>query len=547
VAESLPGVVEVVVGARTVLVEVEPDRVDLAHLGGRLATWASEVLPPKPAGDEVPLPGGSRSAPAGPGDEAGLPAVEIPVVYDGPDLHSVAEEVGLVPEEVAARHVSGEYTVGFMGFSPGFGYLDGLDKSLWVARLATPRPRVPAGSVAVAGRHTAVYPQATPGGWRILGRTDRCLFDPTTSPPTPLAPGRRVRFVAVDELAGGGGESQVAGARPPGSDGAGRLEVQGARGLRVLQPGSLTTVQDLGRFGWAYLGVPRAGAADPGALALANRIVGNPPGAAALEITLRGPDLEATADLELALAGAPVAATVQGRPVAMGQPIGVRAGEVVSIGMAREGLRCYLAVAGGLEVEPVLGSRSTDTLAGLGPPVVARGSWLPVGEVGGSAPGGGLPGWRGPDAARGPAGSGGSAGLAGWPGGTLEGRGPTRRGTVGVWPGPRREWFGDQGWEVLVSSSWTVTPQSDRTGARLAGSSIERVPALRGEELPPEGMVLGAIQVPPSGQPVVLLANHPATGGYPVIAVVALADLAVLAQARPGDHIAFTEAGEPPV
>jgi KipI family sensor histidine kinase inhibitor len=543
-AGGLQGVVEVIVGAQTVLVEVDPDQVDLAQLGERLAGWAGDVLWPRT--EATVGPSAARPVPAGPsasaypeaGCEGHLPAVEIPVVYDGPDLEAVAQEVGMAPEEVAARHASGEYTVGFMGFSPGFGYLDGLDESLWVPRLASPRQRVPAGSVAMAGRHTAVYPQATPGGWRLLGRTDRCLFDPATSPPTPLAPGRRVRFVRVYELAGGLGESQPAEAAGRGS------EQAAGRGLRVLQPGSLTTVQDLGRFGWAHLGVPQAGAADPGALALANRLVGNSPEMAGLEITLKGPDLQATAELEVALAGAGVPAAVDGRPVAMGQPFSVLAGQILSIGMAKEGLRSYLAVAGGLDVAPVLGSRSTDTLAGLGPPVVAPGTWLPVGE--GSVPGG-AGGSPGSGTAGSSGGGRGPLGLTGSSGRRWERQGAGSQGEAGVWPGPRRDWFGDEGWEVLVSSSWTVTPHSDRTGARLSGPRIERAPGLVGEELPPEGMVLGAIQVPPSGQPVVLLANHPATGGYPVIAVIALADLPTLAQARPGDHVTFTEAGRLPV
>ncbi|NEA22892.1 5-oxoprolinase subunit PxpB [Actinomadura bangladeshensis] len=169
--DPLPGVVDVVPGEQTVLVVGHPSA-DLDRLAARLP--------------HLPLPDDA---------EAGADPVEIPVVYDGEDLDEVAGLTGLSREEVVRRHSGGAYTVAYLGFSPGFGYLTGLDPALHVARRASPRTAVPAGSVAVAGPYAAVYPSRSPGGWRLLGRTRLRLWDVTRDPPSLLRPGTRVRFV----------------------------------------------------------------------------------------------------------------------------------------------------------------------------------------------------------------------------------------------------------------------------------------------------------------------------------------------------------------
>lgn len=175
---ALPrGVTDVVAGWRSVLVVADPEQVE-----------AVEALVGSLADDPAPTDGGSV-------EPSELPALEVPVRYDGPDLAEVAQLTGLPADEVARRHAAGRYRVGIIGFSPGFGYLTGLDPALHVQRRETPRTRVPAGAVAIAGPHTAVYPQATPGGWRLIGRTEVSLFDVASSPPTPLWPGRAVRFL----------------------------------------------------------------------------------------------------------------------------------------------------------------------------------------------------------------------------------------------------------------------------------------------------------------------------------------------------------------
>ena len=196
IADShLPGVVDVVPAERTVLVRYAEDpSADRRQARNALAAVLAR------------LPGGLSREPVGTSDDC--PEVVVPVRYDGPDLEEVATLLGRSVAEVVADHLAGRYTVAFLGFAPGFAYLDGLSPRLRVPRLSTPRPRVRAGAVGIAGERSCIYPWPSPGGWRIIGHTPLRLFDPAATPPTPLAPGRRVRFVAVEEAggnAGGGG------------------------------------------------------------------------------------------------------------------------------------------------------------------------------------------------------------------------------------------------------------------------------------------------------------------------------------------------------
>ncbi|WP_053614325.1 biotin-dependent carboxyltransferase family protein [Streptomyces sp. XY533] len=284
--------------------------------------------------------------------------------------------------------------------------------------------------------------------------------------------------------------------------------------LLVVRPGALTTVQDGGRPGHAHLGVPRSGALDTAAYALANRLLGNPPDAAVLETTLDGVSLRAAAPTVVAVTGAPCPVRISGRPVAWGAPVRLPAGAELEVGRAESGLRSYVAVRGGLAVPPVLGSRSTDLLSGLGPPVLSAGMTLPVGPAG-------------PDPVPG-------ADAYGLPAAPAELLLPLR-------PGPRADWFTGASLAGLWRSAFRVSPSSNRIGLRTEGG-----PALvraRAGELPSEGMVLGAVQVPPDGLPVVFLADHPVTGGYPVVGVVGPGPaLDAAAQARPGTPVRFVPA-----
>ncbi len=275
----------------------------------------------------------------------------------------------------------------------------------------------------------------------------------------------------------------------------------------VEQPGPLTTVQDLGRPGLAHLGVGRSGAADRPSLRLANRLVGNAEDAAGLEITLGGLVVRFDAAATVALTGAECPVLLDGRAQGMGAPLWVDAGATLSLGVPPRGLRTYLAVRGGLDVDPVLGSRSTDRLAGLGPDPLARETRIPVGTPRLPHPG--------VDWVPGP---------------------PAQQGLLRVTPGPRDDWFTAEALSRLCAEPYEVTPASDRVGLRLSGAALQRS---RTDELPSEGVVDGALQVPADGQPVLFLVDHPVTGGYPVIAVVDPDDLPTAAQARPGDRLQF--------
>jgi biotin-dependent carboxylase-like uncharacterized protein len=278
--------------------------------------------------------------------------------------------------------------------------------------------------------------------------------------------------------------------------------------LTVLASGPLATVQDHGRPGWASIGVTTSGAADRAAHDLANRLVGNSAAAATVEVTFGGLRLRAGRTLLVAVTGAPAPVAVGDRRAPFDGPFSLPAGAVLSLGRPPVGLRSYVAVRGGVDVPPVLGSRSTDTLSGLGPRPLAAGDRLPVGSLAGEEP---------------------VVDVA-------PVRAPSDSTVLRVLPGPRRDWLAPEAWTALTSGAWTVSADSDRVGLRLDGAELARA---RDDELPSEGLVPGAVQVPPDGAPVLFLADHPVTGGYPVLAVVRTADLPAAAQLRPGAVVRF--------
>ncbi|MEU7789335.1 biotin-dependent carboxyltransferase family protein [Amycolatopsis sp. NPDC049159] len=278
------------------------------------------------------------------------------------------------------------------------------------------------------------------------------------------------------------------------------------RSLEVLDPGRYALVEDLGRPGYAHLGVAPSGALDTASLRLANRLVGNAEAAAGIEALLGGLSVRFTAPATLAVTGPAVPVSVDGRAFGSHTPVPVRAGQTLAIGTPTTGLRCYLAVSGGIAVEPVLGSRSRDVLSGIGPEPLHAGDVLPLGSPTGI-----------------PAGADVVVPVPA-PGELV----------VPVTLGPRDDWLDDAAGGL--SAWWTVTAESNRVGLRLDGTPLRR--AIDGE-LPSEGVLTGAIQVPPNGRPVVFLADHPTTGGYPVAAVVRATALSALAQTRPGTRVRF--------
>lgn len=277
--------------------------------------------------------------------------------------------------------------------------------------------------------------------------------------------------------------------------------------LLVERPGARSLIQDAGRPGFAAQGVSPSGAFDRGALRQANVLLGNAVDAAAIEVLLGGLALTSTAEHTLAVTGAVGPLTVNGRPVTHGRALRLGPGQQLELGDFVSGLRAYVAVAGGFRAESELNSLSTDTLSGLGPPVVAAGTEFAVGTAGSV-----------PDLPDVPA--------------------LTASGTVSldVVLGPRDDWFTDAAIATLLSTGWSVTSDSNRVGVRLEGGTLERS---RTDELASEPCVCGSIQVAADGQPIVFGPDHPVTGGYPVIAVVTAAHTDRLAQARPGDVVRF--------
>ncbi len=278
--------------------------------------------------------------------------------------------------------------------------------------------------------------------------------------------------------------------------------------LEILDSGPQSLIQDAGRLGWASIGVGRAGAADMSAYELGARLVAHESGLAALEITFGGLVARVHGSMTVALTGADAQASVDGRAVAHAALLDLRDGQELRLGMPTAGLRTYLTVRGGWDVPPVLGSRSTDTLSGLGPYPVTAGTVLTVGDYQGSYPN--------VDVAPVPLPANGLVALR-------------------VLPSPRTHWF--DGADRLGEQVWEVSDRSNRIGLRLTGEALTRASAYAEVELPSEGMVRGAIQVPPDGQPVLFGNDHPVTGGYPVIAVVTSADIDLAAQLRPGQQV----------
>lgn len=488
-AEPVAGMAEAVPAARTILIRPE---------GG--TSW--EALAERIAQRWRRCTGSDRERPLGP-----VQPVAIPVLYDGEDLDEVAHLCGMRREDVIARHTAATYTVAFTGFAPGFGYLAGGDPALHVPRRERPRTVVPAGAVGLAGEFSGIYPRSSPGGWQLIGRSDVVLFDAAAEPPALLHPGTPVRFTAVDELTGTppSGPAHTGSPAPEDVD----STIRGLPAVEVLAPGLHTLIQDLGRPGRAALGVGVSGAMDRAALRRGNRLVGNSTGAPALEHVGGGLRLLALRDIVVAVTGAQTPILLDGEPAEHSYPLKLPVGQELEIGSPEAGTYAYVAIRG-LTAPRVLGSSARDVLAGLGPEPVGPGAQLTVGAVGAAV----VLGETAPALPR-----------------------ASDELTLDVVPGPRADWFTGDSLHLLVSQAWQVTERSNRVGLRLRGDRpLER---LRHEELPSEPTVRGALQVPAEGQPVLFAADHPLTGGYPVIACVAEHHLDLAAQAPPGARLRF--------
>lgn len=456
--------------------------------------------------------------------------VELPVRYggdDGPDLEASATRSGLTVQQFIARHSEAEYEVAMIGFAPGFPYLSGLPASLAQPRHETPRLIVSEGAVGIAGGQTGVYPVASPGGWQIIGRTAAKLFRPDEDEPFLLASGDRVKFVPINE----GVPESVVLTKPA----AARLaEDRRMTALTAIKPGLQTSVQDLGRPGWQAYGVSVGGAMDGNALRMANILVGNREDAAALEMTLLGPTFAAEQDLLIALSGAEIEASAAGEPLPMYKPIFIRKGTTLSFGRVVGGCRAYMAVAGGIDVPLVMGSRSADLRARIGG---GSGTALTAGEALYAEQPTALSLVLIDGLLRQARADGRCWSTVAW---AASGIGPNKTRErlpevrLRVTPGAEWEQFDDKARQTLLNSFYKVGASSDRMGIRLSGAALSR---LNAEELLSHGVAPGTIQVPQDGQPIVLASGCQPTGGYPKLAHVISADMTLLAQLTPGDAV----------
>jgi KipI family sensor histidine kinase inhibitor len=431
--------------------------------------------------------------------------IEVPVTYggeSGPDLTVVAEWAKLSTDAVIERHAGTDYRVFMLGFLPGFAYLGSVDASIAAPRRGTPRVRVPAGSVGIAGQYTGIYPRESPGGWQLIGWSGVRVFDVTRARPSLFAPGDVVRFKPVP-LQDAATADEVRPSR--------ELRTHNSRTVTVVRPGLFTTIQDLGRWGQQASGVPVSGAMDLVSHRAANLLVGNHDDAATLEVTVVGPELRMEQETRAAITGADLQPTVDGARVPLGVATACRAGSVLRFGERRTGARAYVAFDGGIDTPPTFGSRAAHigaALGGVDGRALVAGERLPLGSISGEPPAR-SPRWR-----------------------AIQSGGARLR----ILPGPQDEFFSEPAFALLERTRFVVTPQSNRMGYRLSGASIPRV---TDREMISDATFVGAIQVPASGEPILLMSDRQTTGGYPQMATVITADLPLAGQLAPGDWVEF--------
>ncbi len=426
-------------------------------------------------------------------DDASAPrTVTVPVRYDGADLPGVAARVGMSVAEVVQRHSATSYHVYALGFTPGFPFMASVDAGLRLPRRAAPRAAVPAHSVAMANEQTGVYPLSTPGGWHLLGTALEKVYDPHRQDPFLLRPGDSVKF------------EPTRGDPPPEPE---RLELLPPEPrhplLKVHTPGLLDLVLDRGRFLAGRFGLSRSGPLDAALAGLANRLLGNPPDTPLLELTLTGPTLEMLDTGVLALTGWSLLPVLNGEVQAGFSSFAVERGDVLSFRPRSQGCRSYLAVAGGFESETFMGSASVDLKGYVGRSLKAGDV---LGRVGRRTP---------------------RAGRKFSPHRYFPGTE-----TLRLWPGPQPS---SDALAVLFENTFTVA-SADRMGIRLAGSPVP------GGEVLSEAIPLGAVQVTPSGMPILLLHDRGTLGGYAKPAVLHPRDLGRAAQLRPGSRVRFVPA-----
>jgi KipI family sensor histidine kinase inhibitor len=446
---------------------------------------------------------------------------QIRVCYDpvlAPDLLTSAEKCKLTVREFINRHKNSEITVDILGFMPGFAYCSGLDPCLKLPRLEKPRTAVPPGSVAIAELQTAIYPKTTPGGWNIIGRSPDLLFDPLKERPSLLHAGDRVQFIEIDidQFKKIQGEESL-------NTNQDIKKYDSQKGvIEVISSGLLTTIQALPRYGLAHLALSAGGSVDKEGARLANTLVGNSEDAAGLEITGTGPKLLFHLDTWVAWVGSHCAAQIDGRTISGNRPVFICQGQTLSFGPITQGYRIFLAFSGGIESEFILGGRGSHLSAGIGDKQVQKGDILYLPKLLREAPFFEklkqehltYPKWSVASP-------------------SLSGHGIQ---LIKAIPSMHLNLLNDQEQASLWNCVWTVSSQSNRMGMRLDGNFSISSPIAG---IASQGIWFGTVQLPPSGQPILMMAEHATTGGYPRLVETIESERSKLAQLRPGDKIQF--------
>lgn len=467
--------------------------------------------------------------------------VEIPVCYGGyfgPDLQYVADHAGMTKEEVIAVHSRTPYRIYMLGFLPGFPYLGGLDERLVTPRLAIPRTRIPAGSVGIGGSQTGIYPMASPGGWQLIGRTPLDIYDAKREEPFLYEAGDEIQFVPIDsdtyyeirhQILRGTWKLTVREDVQEAKQAHPTQSKQRAEGVQtttvnedaqiggyldIQTPGFFTTVQDEGRLGYQRYGFSQSGVMDQASWKFGNALLHNPQDAAALEMTWQGASFTVDASTRIAVTGAECDVTIDGVKQPQNEALEIDPGRKVTIGIAKKGCRMYLCVQGGIQVPKVMGSRSLNLKCHIGG---CEGRPLRAGDHVPFGVGADFYATETQQTAR-----------------TRLPEGDTV--TLRVIPDAQAECFGTEGAQIFYSSEYEIAEESDRMGIRLQGPSVT---GSGSADIVSEGIAFGAVQVPSSGCPIILMADRQTTGGYAKMGVVCSEDLSLLAQCRPGTKIRF--------
>ena len=440
--------------------------------------------------------------------------VIIPIHYNGEDLAQVAELQGLSVADVILKHQQSVWNVAFIGFAPCFAYMSSPDHPFTdIPRLKVPRKKIPAGSLGLAGKYSGIYPKDSPGGWQLIGTTTEKMWDLERKNPALLLPGMIVHFEDVThQPISVSVPKQIMHTEKPFAEPV----------FKITAPSLQMLIQDEGRFNQTNIGVGTAGAMDLAAMHSANRIVGNPTQTPVIEVLNGGLKAKMQGSAVIAVTGAISNIYVkfadgQNADFDSYQAIALDVGDEFQIETPTAGLRNYLSIRGGFDIQPILKSCSFDSLAVLGPEPLKIGDVLYQGKV--------IPS---------------SISLYETAKANLPIVGETVE--LDIVMGPRTDWFDLESIEKLCQKTWLVTNESNRVGLRLSG--LNPLSRKITHELESEGTCIGALQIPPSGQPVLFMNDHPLTGGYPVIASVAKHHWDLVAQIPAGCHIKFNKIEE---